>query len=443
MRTGGGDDAGDMKAMCRVASRWLLGASVALFCILVSGSFVGADTVVLNDDRRIEGSLLSLGGETLRVAGHDETLAVYEVATIQFVSDEEVAKLADFDPGKVRRPLLWFRSGEVVRADVIASDGVTANVSIDDVGQLQVPAHLIFGFRFQSIPSPDSLFRSDVAAWRARQISGRGHDLERQLAHDRVYVQRRNQLLRVDGTVRQLTADELRMEYQGRTRTIRRERIYAAILAPIAVKRTEVGIPALLELRRGGMLPVYVAKLGREREASKLHVRFHGSDASDLQAVPLSAVARIRFYSDRVRFLSDLEPVSVDEKPLIGSKSAFGWRKDQATTGGPIRIHGKHFRRGLGVHARSSLEFAMDGDYESFAATLGLVDGAGADSGVTYRIVADGKTIYEKALQKTDAAEKFVVPIGGVRRLRLVVDYGEDGVDFGDHAAWADARLLR
>ena len=56
---------------------------------------------------------------------------------------------------------------------------------------------------------------------------------------------------------------------------------------------------------------------------------------------------------------------------------------------------------------------------------------------------SDEKAIFEKSLAHGDKPQNLSLPVSGVKTLRLEVDYGEDGVDFGDHANWADLRVTR
>jgi hypothetical protein len=245
------------------------------------------------------------------------------------------------------------------------------------------------------------------------------------------------------------------MEYKGKARRIPTAKVFGVILAPVAAPRVESGYPAVFRLTGAGEFPAYLA--GIEREGSRggrLLVRFRGSPPEARQSIPLGAVEQIGFFSDRVAFLSDLAPVRVREAPLVGSRTAFPWQKDRATSGEPLRLAGKTHRKGLGVHAYSSLEFDIAGRYATFAATIGLVDGDRASdaaleasgsgsAGVTFRVFADDKALFEKDVAGAGSPERILLPVTAVERLRLEVDYGADGVDFGDHAAWAEARVIR
>ena len=89
------------------------------------------------------------------------------------------------------------------------------------------------------------------------------------------------------------------------------------------------------------------------------------------------------------------------------------------------------------------VEYSTLGQYRSFAAVIGIDDSTKGRGSVTFRVRADGKQIYEKSLTGKDDPVSVSLPLEGVSTLRLEVDYGADGLDAGDHADWASARLSK
>ena len=233
----------------------------------------------------------------------------------------------------------------------------------------------------------------------------------------------------------------------GSARRVRRDILVGVIFAPMASSALETEIPAVIETDRAGRLPAFLSAIDGFPPDRKVSFRFPGARPADVQSLPESWLRGIRLSSDRVVFLSELGPTVVEEVPLLGERFPFPWKKDLAASGVPIRLSGRRYSRGLGVHPYCALEFELEGRYRALAGVIGLDDSSGAESGVRFRVLADGKEIYAKDIlrktQSTTGPEGLSLPMDGVKRLRLEVDYGPDGVDFGDHADWADLRVTR
>lgn len=176
------------------------------------------------------------------------------------------------------------------------------------------------------------------------------------------------------------------------------------------------------------------------------------------RTVAAGKVAGLYFKNGRVIYLSDLAAAKVDEnanyirapEPLPGDLS-YPWQRDtNAGDSGRLRIRGQEFRKGIGVHARSSLTFAIDGGFSRFQAILGIDDHAirltGQDpvGNVSFAVLGDGKTLERKeGVTSRTAPVSLSVDIKGVKELTLLVDFGEDRSGQGDFADWALARIIR
>lgn len=115
--------------------------------------------------------------------------------------------------------------------------------------------------------------------------------------------------------------------------------------------------------------------------------------------------------------------------------SANGW-----TEADEINIGYHRYERGVAVDGNSEVEYAVsrfDGRFEAWAGFH--KGGARKGAKLTFKVLADGKTVYDSGVVKFHAknlAMKVSVPLDGVKRLRLVVT-GDEG-----RADWAEARIL-
>ncbi len=133
-------------------------------------------------------------------------------------------------------------------------------------------------------------------------------------------------------------------------------------------------------------------------------------------------------------FLDTLDPVSV--------KQGFGeLKKNRSVWDKEIMIGGKHFRRGLGTHANGEIVYNLDGKYRAFQAWAGPDMATNGSMGFT--VLVDGQKRWESGrMLRGDAAKRVEIDLTNAKELRLVVDDGGDSIG-GDHADWADARLLK
>ncbi|MHC4716937.1 MAG: NPCBM/NEW2 domain-containing protein, partial [Planctomycetota bacterium] len=91
-------------------------------------------------------------------------------------------------------------------------------------------------------------------------------------------------------------------------------------------------------------------------------------------AVKPASVAAIRFGSDRVVYLSDLDPAKVSQAGLFDV--TFPFRRDRSSSGKPIRLGGKTYDRGLGLHSRCRLTYDLGGRFAVLTALAGIDDAA-------------------------------------------------------------------
>ncbi len=94
--------------------------------------------------------------------------------------------------------------------------------------------------------------------------------------------------------------------------------------------------------------------------------------------------------------------------------------------------------------ARAFVEYALNGQFSSFLATLGSAGDQGnyGKGTMNYFIQVDGRLVKQGRFPTPPATLELDIPLRGAQTLRLEVDNGGDG-HVADHAAWGDARLKR
>jgi alpha-galactosidase len=139
-------------------------------------------------------------------------------------------------------------------------------------------------------------------------------------------------------------------------------------------------------------------------------------------------------------YLSDIPWLRADngwgpvEKDTSNGETAAG-------DGNPITINGVVYKKGLGAHAPSTVEYYTAKKCTAVSADVGVDDEKSANGSVTFEIWADGTKAADSGLLTTaDPAKHLTADVTGSTFVRLIVTDGGNGND-SDHADWADARL--
>jgi hypothetical protein len=242
---------------------------------------------------------------------------------------------------------------------------------------------------------------------------------------------------RVQGEIQGLSDTKVTIGLAGKPVQLDMSRVQALALAPTAKpaeKPEGTGVLLGIDLGGGERLTGWWISLGPD----VLTIRLPWGDNLD---VPVGSIARIEVKNGRLVYLSELRPAEVRQIPYIDG--SFPFKNDRSVSGRPLRLAGKSYRRGLGTHSRCELTYALNGGYQSFAATLGIDQAVGPQGSVVFRVYGDERLLYESpVVHGGDAPIPLNLDVKRVLLLRLEVDFADNG-DAADHADWADARLLR
>lgn len=142
----------------------------------------------------------------------------------------------------------------------------------------------------------------------------------------------------------------------------------------------------------------------------------------------------------RVTYLSDLTPAGYKHVPFL--TLPWPYHADANVLGRPLRVREQWYAKGLGMHSRSRLTYALGQGYSEFAAEVAL-DAAAGSQGSAVCLVFEGRELKYRSplLRAGDPPQAVRVPLAGGESLTLVVDFGERG-DVQDHVNWLNARLI-
>jgi hypothetical protein len=156
--------------------------------------------------------------------------------------------------------------------------------------------------------------------------------------------------------------------------------------------------------------------------------------------VPWSAVSAVRIQSDRLVYLSDLQPIEAIQEPIVTFE--WPWQRDRSVMGRKLTIGNQTFEKGLGTHAECRLTFYTGANYDLLLATIGIDAETGGKGDCQFVVLGEGKRLFSQRVRGSDPPRDLRLNITGVNNITLLVEAGED-LDLADHGNWCNARLIR
>lgn len=163
-------------------------------------------------------------------------------------------------------------------------------------------------------------------------------------------------------------------------------------------------------------------------------------DEGDIVEVQPRLLRRLRIASDRLIWLSDLQP-TVEQTPAFDR--VWPWQNDRSPVGSGIVIGGRSFERGIGLVPRTRLTYDLGGRFDVFEASIGVDDCGGPLAHAVFRVLVDDALVMESQPKTLGMpAEPIRIELNKGKRLAIEVDFGKN-YDLGDFCAFADARVVQ
>ena len=155
--------------------------------------------------------------------------------------------------------------------------------------------------------------------------------------------------------------------------------------------------------------------------------------------LPKPLAQRFDFSPGKMAYLSDLDPLRSEGELIVAVTPIF--TRDKHLEGGPISLSRKTYSKGLSTHARCVLDYDVTG-YNYFRSVVGIDDAMEGAGQAVIRIDGDGKELFTTTIGSKDKPQEVELKIANVSKLRLTIDYGDDG-DLGTHVDFAEARVMK
>ena len=253
---------------------------------------------------------------------------------------------------------------------------------------------------------------------------------------DAAFVTKDGVVITVRGVAVGIDDDALLFKFNDEQKKINLSKLVGVILGGQDTKRDD-SFRQTLQLKTGDSLTGTWRSYDKAANVIGLETRW-GAKLS----IPFDLVIRIRSTNGRLVYVGDLKPAAVEQVPYFDRLMTY--RVDKSLTGGPLKLIDGEYARGIAVHSRCLLTYDVGGKYEDFKAKVGFQQPEGKIGQAVFRVLGDGKTLYEDLDARGDAKAPadINVKVTGVQRLTLEVDFGKSE-DTGGRVVWANARLLR
>jgi hypothetical protein len=308
---------------------------------------------------------------------------------------------------------LYLHSGDRLRGEVKGA-GDTVVLDSPAVSKLRVDLAEVAAVRFGRLLVTLEARYGEVFADEMR----RGRDV--------VVVQRDTRPFPVYARVLSLKEDALTVRIDDRTRDLPYHKIYGFVRAreddPVEPK----GLRVRVRLSGGGRVTLPFDRITEEEIAN-----------GDTR-VRRAHVERLEFLGDHIAHLSDFDPIDAKEVALFGEPPR--WRRDGMVLGGPLRIRGRQYVRGVGVQAYSRLEYALASRWDRFFVRCGIDDAGGPEGDAVFRVHGDGRLLKECRRRHGEEPVALHLDVKGVDRLVLEAVPGASYIS--DFCDWAEARVF-
>ena len=301
---------------------------------------------------------------------------------------------------------------------------------------------------------------SQVSLIRLRQLDGplatQWDEIHRQkLAGDVIVVAKKDgkSLDYVEGVMGDIADDKIEFKLDGESQRVDRAKIAGAIYYR-PDRRLKEEPKASIQGRSG--LRVNAAHV--DLKDGVLEV----TTAAGVQlSWPVQDVSLADFSAGKLMYLSDIEPTSSEGTPFVGRSPSARlaglyerYRRDKSAFGGPLALVTKEgeatttqsaprtYSKGLAVRSRAELVYRLPPGFQRFITVAGIDPATSTTGTVRLAILGDDRVLLETDVVGGEAAQPIQLDIADVKRLKIVVDYGQN-LDTGDWLNLCDARIAK
>ncbi len=374
---------------------------------LMTSDFSQQHPVTVNTWTAAEG--LSVTGQN----GKLNTLPTREVVLLS--SDKKIAP-----------PVGWklrLRNGDLVYGEPVAMSGQSITFKTPDLGNVNLPLRSV----------------AELSAASARPTRGSAGDAQ----HDFIKLKTGDT---IEGILSSFAPGKLQIAVGAdNTQTdIELARVDHISFGGVAAPRTVPPLSARFTFITGTILTIPLEK-PENFSWSISNVTFADPAGGDPHKTIADKLVSVEVLGGRIVFLSDIDPAKDEQSTYLGAK--YPTQVNANVVGGPLRVGGTTYARGLGVHTQSTLSYDLDGTFEALTFRPAIDDAAAPQGEANLSVSLDGKVVWHldnlKPVAPHGAAPDVVtLPINGVRKLELHAE-SPGKMDVLGRVDWLNIALTR
>lgn len=408
--------------------------------ILLTFILAGMDAVVASDvqismldGQTRKGQLTSISSESISFS-ESGTAVSLPVADVLAVEHSAAKAVPSQEP-----QVLSLNDGSRLHGTGVVRTAKELTLESAGLGRISVESRRVNSVRLQA----------DNPAYRVQWLTF----LQRESEKDLLVVAKRDGsgLDFLAGVVNSIGAEKIEFLLDGENVPVPATRVYGVVFAK-SDRNEPVGVQS--PVRVTGVSGDMLAAKSISLENEKLQIE---TGWGQTLSVSLEQIQKIDLSGGRVQFLSDLEPleerfdgVDLEGDLLSGltdkeqQKLLFGPRRDSTMDRhSKIRLRGREYSRGLCIHSRTEISWALDQRFSSFDCIAGIDDEVAFNGlyKVSLKISGDERVLFEQIIATTDEPLSLHLPVDGVSTLTILVDFG-DNDSTCDWLDLADAKLI-
>jgi hypothetical protein len=361
------------------------------------------------------------------------------------------AKQAALDTakGRVTLELSQITGITVKESQPAAPPQPTVWLELADGSSLSGTAYTVAGGKARLVVSPDRTFEIPIGeiAWVRMQPSTDAiarqwaHILAQEAKTDLLVSKKGESIDYHKGILGDMNEETAAFDLDGEKLNVKRPKIYGLVYHRAAGREMPESVCSIAET--GGL-----TWAARTIAVADNEVRW--TTPTGVQVVrPLAALSRIDFSRGKVVYLSDLKADSVEWVPYFSigkelpTRAAFyAPRMDRSLGGGPLQLDGQRYKKGVAIHSRTTMVYRLPDRFRRFSALAGIDERVHPRGNVRLVIHGDERELLNVTVAGTEKAKPIDLDVTGVRRLTILVDFGDD-LDVADHLDLCEARLTK